>query len=139
MMKHILILIDTAKHTLQTSKLFVWTQMGRRRVRKGKYDQRWCCRGRRRKYLCRRKRKATTRRCCPGGIRSKVTICNRNWRRISVKPFVNFLRQFRRGKQGWPLKKLLSAARQAWCRLTPQSKKRFIAEACRARRRGYRT
>ncbi|KAG8289037.1 protamine-like [Homalodisca vitripennis] len=101
--------------------------------------RKWKCGGRLRKYLCARKRKATTRRCCRGGIRSKVTICNRNWRRISVKPFVNFLRQYRKGKYGWPITKLVRRAREQWCKMSKSEKRKYIMEACRAKKRGYRT
>lgn len=118
---------------IYTNSKFLF-QMGHSKRRR-----KWPCGGRKRKYLCKRKRKATTRRCCPGGIRSKVTICNRNWRRISVKPFINFLRVFRRGKYDWPLSKLLKEGRKKWCRLSTDQKVKYVMEACRARKRGYRT
>uniref|UniRef100_A0A1B6EFG2 HMG box domain-containing protein n=1 Tax=Clastoptera arizonana TaxID=38151 RepID=A0A1B6EFG2_9HEMI len=96
------------------------------------------CAGPKRKYKCHRKRKATTKRCCPGS-RSKVTLCNRNWRRISVKPFVNFLRDYRKLKRKTPLKCLVREAKKIWCKMNRCQRKKYVLMACRARKRGYRT
>lgn len=99
----------------------------------------YSCGGRKRKYNCPRKRKATTRRCCPGGIRSKVTLCNRNWRRISVYPFINFVRDFRKLMRKAPISCIVKEARRVWCKLSKVKKQKYILMACRARKRGYRT
>uniref|UniRef100_A0A1B6D920 HMG box domain-containing protein n=1 Tax=Clastoptera arizonana TaxID=38151 RepID=A0A1B6D920_9HEMI len=96
------------------------------------------CAGPKRKYLCHRKRRATTKRPCRGS-RSKVTLCNRNWRRISVKPFVNFVRDFRKLRKNCPISRIVREAKRIWCKMNRCQKKKYVLMACRAKKRGYRT
>lgn len=127
-------MMETEKLTTVEDNKVEARRRGRRRKRP--YS---CETGPKRRYCCSRRRKATTKRCCRGGIRSKVTWCNRNWRRISVYPFVNFVRQFRKKMRTKSIAYIVKKARAVWCKMSQCKKRRFIIEACRARKRGYRT
>ncbi|XP_014278588.1 uncharacterized protein [Halyomorpha halys] len=110
------------------------TQACRKTCRKTYYrKRRYCCPGKR--------RYKASKRCCPKRYkRTKINLCNRNWARISIHPFINFLRIFRRKFcKGTPISKIAKLGKCEWKKMTCMNKKKFYEQAKRARIRGYRT
>ncbi|KAK9500256.1 hypothetical protein O3M35_001549 [Rhynocoris fuscipes] len=92
-----------------------------------------------RRYLCCGKRRyKAIRRCCRNP--QKITLCNRNWVRISVHPFINFLRCYKRKfSKHMPIADIAREGRRVWKRMSKTEKKPFFEQAKRARKRGFRT
>lgn len=97
-----------------------------------------------RRYLCpgkRRYKAKSKKRCCKGKYnRNKINLCNRNWSRISIDPFINFLRVFRRRfSPNTPIETIAARAMCKWKKLSRAEKKCYLEQAKRARCRGFRT
>lgn len=104
---------------------------------KGYLKRRYRCPGKRR-YKARTRR---NRNCSRSYNMGKINLCNRNWSRISIYPFVNFLRVFRRKykRSSTPIEVITRKAYCAWKKMSKSDKCYYIKQAKRARCRGFRT
>uniref|UniRef100_T1I4Y8 HMG box domain-containing protein n=1 Tax=Rhodnius prolixus TaxID=13249 RepID=T1I4Y8_RHOPR len=92
-----------------------------------------------RRYLCPgHRRYKAKRRCCKHP--QKISLCNRNWVRISVNPFINFLRCYKRQfPKNCPVSYIAREGRKIWKKMAKKEKEPFIEQSRRAKKRGFRT
>ncbi|KAL1124760.1 hypothetical protein AAG570_001381, partial [Ranatra chinensis] len=70
----------------------------------------------------------------------RITLCNRNWSRTSIHPFINFFRVFRRTfSRKTPVRQIEIKGGCVWKRMSVAERKPYIEQAKRAKHRGFRT
>ncbi|KAL1124409.1 hypothetical protein AAG570_001038 [Ranatra chinensis] len=99
-----------------------------------------CGKYKKRRYKCPGKRRYKAKNRGPRCRSRRINLCNRNWSRISIHPFINFLRVFRRRFcKGESITKIACKGRAAWRRMSNADKDPYIEQAIRAKHRGFRT